>query len=98
MTFFFTARSDGGLDGSCTVIDRTGGETIKCLDVTALVVNGNEVTVFGDATENGVATSYVIQAADNARHGKGMDTFSIHTAGGYAASGTLTMGNIRVEE
>jgi hypothetical protein len=98
VTFFFTARSDGGLEGSCTVIDRAGEKTIKCLDVTALVVNGNEVTIFGNATENGNATSYLIQAADNARRGKGVDTFSIHTAAGYAASGTLTMGNIRVQE
>ena len=96
--FSFSAASNGGLTGSCSVIDRARAKTINCLDVTAFVVNGDEVTIFGHATENGVATSYVIHAADRARRGAGLDTFSIHVASGYAVSGTLTTGNIRVRE
>ena len=92
------AASDGGTKGGCTVIDKAAGRMIKCLDVTALLVSGNDVTFFGDATDNGVATMYVVHAADNAEPGNGADTFSIRTASGYNRSGTLTGGNVMVHD
>ena len=96
--FYFSARNDGELRGSCTVNDRAEAAAIRCVDVTAFVVSGDEVTFYGHATVNGVATTYVIHAADKAQPGAGQDTFSIQTASGYAAAGTLTQGNIRVQE
>jgi Bacterial Ig-like domain (group 1) len=95
VSFGFTAKSDGGLKGECTVIDHDTKRMIKCLDVTALVQSGNQATIYGHATDNGVATSYVIHVADNAEPGRGADTFAIKTASGYSASGTLTAGNIQ---
>jgi hypothetical protein len=64
--------------------------------VTALVQSGNQATIYGHATDNGAATTYVIHVADNMDPGRGADTFSIQTASGYSASGTLTGGNIQV--
>ena len=96
--FFFSARNDGELRGSCTVKDRAEATAVRCGDVTAFVVSGDEVTFYGHATVDGVATTYVIHASDKAQPGPGQDTFSIQTAAGYAASGTLTQGNIRVQE
>lgn len=69
---------------------------LRCSDVTALVINGNTATVFGNATVNGVATTYRIDAVDNADPGRDADTFSIQTDSGYGSSGVLTSGNIDV--
>jgi Bacterial Ig-like domain (group 1) len=95
ISFGFYAKSAGGLQGSCNVVEH-GGRMIKCLNVTALVLSGNQATIYGNATDDGAATTYVIHAVDNADPGKGADTFSIQTAGGYSASGTLTAGNVQV--
>jgi hypothetical protein len=96
VTFGFTAKSDSkGLKGECVVVARDPKRMIKCVDVTALVQSGNEATIYGHATDNGADTTYIIHIADNAEPGRGADTFSITTASGYAASGTLTSGNIQ---
>jgi hypothetical protein len=96
VTFGFTAKStSGGLKGECVVIDHDTKRMIKCRDVTALVQTGNEATIFGHATDDGVDTTYVIHVADNGEPGGGRDTFSIQTASGYSAGGTLTSGNIQ---
>jgi hypothetical protein len=52
--------------------------------------------LFGDATVNGVATTYRIDVNDYAEPGKNIDTFKIITASGYTASGVLTGGNIQI--
>jgi hypothetical protein len=97
VAFGFSAKSEGGtFHGQCNVID-PGNRMIKCLDVTALVISGNQATIYGNATDNGAATTYVMKVADNADPGKGADIFSIETASGYSASGTLTAGNIQVQ-
>jgi Bacterial Ig-like domain (group 1) len=96
ISFGFFGKSAGGLQGTCNVVEQ-GGRMIKCLDVTALVLSGNQATIYGNATDNGAATTYVIHAADNADPGKGGDTFSIQSASGYSASGTLTAGNVQVQ-
>lgn len=96
ITFAFTAKSDGGLKGECTVVDRAAGRMIKCTDVTAYVQSGNHATFYGVATDNGVETIYVIDVVDNDESGRDADTFSILTASGYSASGILVAGNIQV--
>jgi hypothetical protein len=97
IAFGFSARSgDNGFEGSCNVVDQAAGVMVRCTDVTALVISGNAATVFGNANVNGVATTYRIDAVDNADPGRGADTFSIHTATGYSRSGVLTGGNVQV--
>lgn len=96
ISFGFFGKSAGGLQGSCTVVEH-GGRMIKCLSVTALVLSGNQVTIYGSASDDGGGTSYVIQAVDNADPGKNADSFSIQTASGYSATGTLTGGNVQVQ-
>lgn len=70
---------------------------VKCTDVIAFIISDNTVTLYGNAVINGVPTLYRIDAADNARRGRGADTFSIRTASGYSRVGTLVGGNVRVE-
>ena len=97
VTFGFNAKSTGGdVKGECTVVDHDKGTKIKCLDATALVQSGNQATIYGHATQDGTPTTYVIHVVDNGESGRGQDTFSIKTASGYSASGTLTAGNIQV--
>lgn len=103
ITFGFNAQStDKGLKGVCTVIDQATDTQIKCLDVTALVQTpataqgGAGATFFGNATINGVATTYRIDVNDAAEPGTGRDTFAIQTTGGYTAGGVLTQGNIQI--
>jgi Tol biopolymer transport system component len=99
ISFGFHASSAGGLQGGCNVVDRSG-RMIKCLDVTALVLIGNQATIYGHATDDGSLagpTTYVIHVVDNASPGKGADTFSLQTAAGYSASGTLLAGNVQVQ-
>jgi hypothetical protein len=71
-----------------------------CLDVTALILSGNQATIYGNATDDAsspTATTYVIHVVDNANPGKGADSFSIQTASGYSASATLAAGNVQVQ-
>jgi Bacterial Ig-like domain (group 1) len=96
VTFSFSAKSSGtAFQGSCTVIDRDTKRKIMCRDVTAFVESGKQATFYGHALDNGVATSYKISVVDNGKPGT-TDTFSITTASGYSASGTLTSGNVQV--
>lgn len=96
ISFGFYGKSAGGLQGSCDVVEH-GGRMIKCLNVTALLLGGNQATIYGTATDDGAPTTYVIHAVDNADPGKGVDTFSLQTASGFSASGTLTAGNVQVQ-
>jgi hypothetical protein len=104
IAFGFNARStDRGFSGNCNVVDlSTEPKThIKCLDVTTLVQTpavggGGTATFFGNASINGVTTTYRIDVADVAEPGAGRDTFSILTTSGYTAGGLLTKGNIQV--
>jgi hypothetical protein len=96
VSFDLSAKSDSkGVKGSCSVNDQGTGRKIKCTDATVLVVSGNKATIYGNATDNGVLTTYAIEVHDNSTSGAGSDTFSITTASGYTASGTLTTGNIQ---
>jgi YVTN family beta-propeller protein len=97
IAFGFSAKNENqGLTGSCNVIDHAADIKLKCENVTSFTITGNQATIFGNATVNGVATTYRIDVVDNADPGKGADTFSIQTASGYSRSGTLTGGNVQV--
>jgi hypothetical protein len=98
ISFGFSARNGSkGVHGSCNVIDRAAGMMVECTDVIGFFISDNAVTVYGNALVNGIPTVYRIEAADNARRGRGADTFSIVTASGYVRSGTLGGGNVRVD-
>jgi hypothetical protein len=107
VAFGFTAQSDSnGVKGECTLVDPSANVKVKCLDVTTLTESGNQATLFGDATVNGVATTYRIDVADlvQTTQNAGQDQFSIQTGTGYAAggsdptqgSGRLISGNIQI--
>lgn len=92
----FQARSNGGLQGGCTVIDQAAEVKVKCLDVTSYFQTATKATFRGTAEVNGVMTTYRIVVEDGAESGAGVDRFSITTDSGYTASGLLTAGNVQV--
>jgi hypothetical protein len=97
VAFGFTARStDAGISGECTVVDPFTKTKIKCLDVTALIQTATHATFFGNASSNGVATTYRIDVDDLGEPGAGSDTFQIETSSGYAVGGLLVHGNVQV--
>lgn len=96
VAFGFDAKSDGVLfRGDCNVVDRLADVRVKCLDVTSLVVVGTHATFRGNATVNGVATTYVIDVDDLGDRGAGVDTFKLVTPQ-YETGGVLTQGNIQI--
>jgi hypothetical protein len=98
ISFDFNFRRVGHhLKGHCHVVDRTAVAKVKlkCLDVTSITQAGTHVTITGDASIGGVATTYQIDASDAKKTG-GEDTFQIQTASGYSASGSLVSGDIKV--
>jgi len=97
VTFGLTAKSDqNGVKGNCIVIERTMNTRVKCLDATTYFQTATHASFSGNATVNGVETTYRISVDDNAEPGTGADTFTITTASGYTATGVLTQGNIQV--
>ena len=93
----FNFKSDAdGPKGTCTVNDKPGDTTVKCLDVLAYVQSANGATVYGTAEVNGAPTYYKVTLSDNDTSGAGADTFSIITQSGYSLFGVLTQGNIQV--
>jgi hypothetical protein len=96
VVFGFNAQNvNGRLKGNCNVIDRASRLQIKCLSVATLVISGTHATFFGEATVNGVATTYRIDVDDLGDPGIGRDTFKLQTDAGYTAAGVLTAGNIQ---
>jgi hypothetical protein len=95
VTFGFTAvRKD--LKGNCDVVDHALDVHVKCLDVTSYAQFANQATFRGQATVNGVQTTYRIHVEDGDEPGAGVDTFTIQTGSGYSATGPLTSGNVQV--
>lgn len=95
VNFDFNATGTPKVDANCTVIAKSTKRKIQCTDATVYVQSGNTATFYGDATDNGTATTYAIRVVDSNEPG-GSDTFSIQTASGFVASGTLASGNIQV--
>ena len=96
--FVFEARtSDRGLTGSCHGIDEAAATRVECLDVLALVDTANQVSVFGNATIDGVPATYRIDADDVAEPGAGHDRFVIQTSTGYSPAGALLKGNVQLK-
>ena len=98
VTFELSARSDGStLRGSCVFKDKAAGITIKCLDVIAYVQFENTAAFYGHAEQDGAATLYRINVADNGQPGSNpADFLSITTAAGYSSSGPVTSGDVQV--
>jgi hypothetical protein len=95
VTFGFTAiRKD--LKGNCDVVDHALDVHVRCLDVTSYAQFANQATFRGEATVNGVQTTYRIHVEDGREPGTGVDTFTILTGSGYSAAGPLTSGNVQV--
>jgi hypothetical protein len=100
VSFDFVAKDNMDVtSGSCAINEPKSKTKIKCLDVTSLDFTdlGNSVTevVFGgNATINGVATTYTIRVRDAGSPGTS-DSFAID-ADGFHRSGVLTGGNLSI--
>jgi hypothetical protein len=97
VTFGFVAQSnDSKLKGHCEVVDHLTDTHVTCLDVTSFVQTGNRVTFSGNASVDGMPTTYRIDVQDNGEPGAGTDTFAIQTASGFTAGGVVVVGNVQV--
>jgi len=96
VAFGFEAKSNGGMQGRCSVIDQALDVHAKCLTVTSYVQTATKAIFKGEADVNGVRTGYRIVVEDNADPGAGADRFTMTTDLGYGASGLLTAGNVQV--
>jgi len=93
----FNFESDTkGTKGNCTVNDKAGDTSVKCLNVLAYVQAGDTATVYGTAEVNGAPTFYKLVVTNNDPNQEGADTFSILTQSGYALTGVLTHGNVQL--
>jgi Tol biopolymer transport system component len=96
IAFGLSAKGDGNsASGHCNVEDHATRTHVKCLDVDVISRSGHAAVLYGDATVNGMTTSYRIDVTDNGEPGSA-DVFSIKTASGYTADGTLERGNVQV--
>ena len=97
IAFGFNARSTtDGFNGNCSVVDRRAKVQVKCLDVTSLTRSGSFVRFSGNATINGIETTYQIDVEDAGEPGTGVDSFRIVTMSEYSAGGVLKGGNVQV--
>jgi hypothetical protein len=100
VNFDFAAKDNMDVtSGSCAITEPKSKTKIKCLDVTSLdftdLGNGvTEVVFGGNATINGVATTYTIRVRDAGSPGTS-DSFAID-ADGFHRSGVLTGGNLSI--
>jgi hypothetical protein len=93
---FVANHTTRNVKGECNVISLSPRRMIKCVDVSTIVVSGNTATFYGHAVDSVAGgTTFVIRVVDNGEPGTA-DTFSITTASGFSASGTLSGGNIQV--
>lgn len=95
VVFGFFARSDGtNTSAKCDVL--TLVTYVKCLNATTLVVTSTHATFTGQARVNGVLTTYTIDVDDLGDPGRNRDTFTITTGTGFAVTGVLAAGEIRI--
>lgn len=88
----------GGLRGKLQLRDRGLGLVVRSTRIARAVVIGQFIVVDGEyAASDGTTGTFRIIAADNARQGKGNDSFSVNLSTGYSASGVLGGGNINVK-
>jgi hypothetical protein len=96
VTFDLEAKGDTrGVRGTCNVVEKKTHHVL-CRTVTSLLIVGTHATITGEATDNGVPTTYTIEVDDLSESGRGADTFSIITGTGFSRSGVLTAGNIQI--
>ena len=96
VSFGLEARSGVKLQATCSVVDRALGVHVKCLDAISLVQSPTHATFFGNATVDGVPTSYRIDVDDLGNPGAGRDTFKLQTGTGYTVAGVLARGDVQI--
>jgi hypothetical protein len=98
--FAFHATSAGGVapTGELRYRDAVAGLDLTLLAYTVMLINDDEVTLFGQARDaNGMAVDFFLTASDQGEPGKGHDKISFHVpARGYERSGILGGGNIQI--
>jgi hypothetical protein len=97
-----TAGADGrfslnvleNLKGKVDYRDTGAAVNFRSTRLLRVACSGTAAQIEGEGTNNGSATTFIVNVADNGESGT-TDTFSI-AIGGYSKSGTLTSGNIQV--
>jgi hypothetical protein len=92
----FSLNASENLNGKLDYRDAGAAVNLRSTRLLKVECNGTAARIEGEGTNNGSATTFVVNVADNGDSGT-TDTFSI-TTGGYSKSGTLTSGNIQVHQ
>ena len=98
--FAFHATSPGVVapTGELRYRDILGGLDITLVAWTAILVNGQTVTLTGTARDSVGTVNFVLTTTDAGEPGKGVDTIRLQVPdrGGYDRSGTLGGGNVKL--
>jgi hypothetical protein len=96
---FDVVNDSNSLRGSLSYNDAAGNKNVSATEITALVVSGNTVRIYGKATVNGTGSyDFVATAADNAPASATLnDTFGISLSDRYtAAPKALSSGSVQI--
>jgi len=94
---FHASESGDRPSGSLSFSDPAAGISIAKARIRTLNFNGNSADLGGNARlGDGTRVTYSVSVTDNSSDGS-TDTFSITLSNGYAAGGTLTSGDIKVQ-
>jgi subtilisin family serine protease len=97
--FAFHATSPGVVapTGELRYRDTLGGLDITLVAWTAMLVNGQTVTLTGTARDSTGTVNFVLTTTDGGEPGKGVDTIRLQVPDrGYDRSGTLGGGNVKL--
>jgi hypothetical protein len=101
-TFGIVAKgtSSGLAEGNVEYQDHVTGMNLKSTTITAIVVTGTHVRIFGKATINGTGShDFVVDVDDLGEPGIGVDRFGIQVSTGYTAGpNVLTGGNVQLHK
>lgn len=89
--FFLDARFEtGSPTGKVVYADELARVGFTSSHIDALVIVGNQATIYGRGVSNGTAVLFRVTVTD------GPDTFTITLSNGYTATGAVTSGSIRI--
>jgi hypothetical protein len=92
----FGLNARATLTGHLNYVDHGISLHVRSTSITTYtIVNATTRTFTGTCLIDGVAGTFTVTLVDNGEPGSG-DTFSITLSTGYAASGTLVGGNVKV--
>ena len=93
----YRKQATASVKGHLNYQNKATGEHVKSVQITDLQIVGNTATFSGTCTNNGAPCTFQVSVQDNGNPGRGKDTFQISGFGIVANGGTLSGGNIKIQ-